>query len=86
MQVRALITEGTQADCKESIHLIEGISAENLLADCGYDTNQIHANVTGAGLNLVIPSKQNRKEPRDYDRYLYRLRHLVGNAFLHLKR
>ncbi|MDR0249755.1 MAG: IS5/IS1182 family transposase, partial [Burkholderiales bacterium] len=33
----------------------------------------------------VIPPKKNRKEQREYDRYLYRLRHLVENAFLHLK-
>lgn len=31
MPVRVLITEGTRADCKEAIHLIEGISAETLL-------------------------------------------------------
>jgi Transposase and inactivated derivatives len=34
----------------------------------------------------VIPPKKNRKHPRDYDKYLYKLRHLVENAFLHLKR
>ena len=41
MPVRILITEGTRADCKEAVHLIEGISAEILLADRGYDTNDI---------------------------------------------
>ncbi len=35
--------------------------------------------------HVVISAKRNRKEQRDYDRYLYRLRHLVENAFLHLK-
>ena len=86
MPIRILITEGTRADCKEAIHLIEGISAEVLLADRGYDTNQIVAYAHAAGMEVVIPSKKNRKEQRDYDRYLYRLRHLVENAFLHLKR
>jgi hypothetical protein len=33
----------------------------------------------------VIPLKQHRKEQRDYDRYLYQLRHLVENAFMQLK-
>ena len=70
----------------EAIHLIDGISAETLLADRGYDTNQIIAYAAGAGMNIVIPAKRNRKHQRDYDRYLYRLRHLVENAFLHLKR
>ena len=34
----------------------------------------------------VIPPKKNRKQLRDYDEYLYKLRHLVENAFLLLKR
>ena len=37
-------------------------------------------------MNIVIPAKRNRKQQREYDRHLYRLRHLVENAFLHLKR
>ena len=32
-------------------------------------------------MNIVIPAKRNRKQQREYDRYLYRLRHLVENAF-----
>jgi transposase len=32
------------------------------------------------------PPKKNRKIQRDYDRYLYKLRHLVENVFLHFKR
>ena len=86
MPVRILITEGTRADCKEAVHLIEGISAEVLLADRGYDTNDILAYASSAGMEAVIPPKKNRMEQREYDRYLYRLRHLVENAFLHLKR
>ena len=43
MPVRAIITEGTRADCREAIHLIEGIDAQNLLADRGYDTSEIVA-------------------------------------------
>ena len=86
MPIRILITEGTRADCKEAVHLIEGISAEILLADRGYDTNDILAYVASAGMEPVIPPKKNRKEQRDYDKYLYKLRHLVENCFLALKR
>ena len=84
--MRILVTEGTRADCKEAIHLIEGISAQTLLADRGYDTNEIVAYALDAGIDVVIPSKKNRKHQREYDTYLYRLRHLVENAFLMLKR
>jgi len=86
MPVRVLVTEGTRADCKEAVHLIEGISAQALLADRGYDTNDIVSYALDAGMEVVIPSKQNRKQQREYDKYLYKLRHLVENAFLALKR
>jgi len=33
----------------------------------------------------VIPPRKNRKEQREYDKHLYRVRHLVENAFLQLK-
>ena len=39
-----------------------------------------------ASIEPMIPPKKSRKQHRDYDKYLYKLRHLVGNAFLHLKR
>ena len=86
MPVRVLVTEGTRADCKEAIHLIEGISAQALLADRSYDTNEILAYAVSAGMEAVIPPKMNRREQRKYDKYLYTLRHLVENCFLILKR
>ena len=66
--------------------MIDGFSAEYLLADRGYDTDVLIAAAIDAGIRIVIPPKCNRKLQRDYDKYLYKLRHLVENAFLHLKR
>lgn len=86
MPLRVIITKGSQSDCKEAIHLIEGITAENLLADRGYDTNKIISYAVNAGMNVVIPPKKSRIEQREYDKYLYKIRHLVENAFLWLKR
>jgi len=37
-------------------------------------------------MNAVIPPKNNRVTQRSYDKDLYKLRHLVENAFLYLKR
>ena len=37
-------------------------------------------------MEVVIPPKKDRKEQRAYDKHIYRHRHLVENAFLHLKR
>ena len=85
MPVRLLLTQGTTADCTQAIPLMEGIEAEHLLADKGYDTNQVVEAALARQINPVIPPKANRKEQRSYDKDLYKLRHLVENAFLHLK-
>ena len=86
MPVRAIITKGTRPDCNEACALIDGFAAENLLADRGYDTDLIVNAALQKFMNPVIPPKRNRKIQRDYDRHLYKLRHLVENCFLHLKR
>ena len=85
MPVRLLLTKGTTADCSQAMPLIDGIEAEHLLADRGYDSDEIVEAASSRGVNPVIPPRSNRKKPRDYDRELYKLRHLVENAFLHLK-
>ncbi|ASV34044.1 hypothetical protein CJJ18_08715 [Candidatus Williamhamiltonella defendens] len=77
---------GTTADCIQAENLIEGIKAENLLAYKGYDSDQILRQATEANMQVVIPPKKNRKIQREYDKALYKHRHLVENAFLHLKR
>jgi transposase len=66
--------------------LIEGIEADALLADRAYDTDEIIQYCEDEGIETVIPPKRNRKIQRTYDRELYRIRHLVENAFLELKR
>jgi transposase len=86
MPVRVVITQGTTADCTQAIALIDGIEAQYLLADRGYDAEGIIQKAFSQGMEPVIPPKKNRKTPRDYDEYLYKIRHLVENAFLHLKR
>ena len=86
MPIRIVITQGTTADCTQAGRLIEGITAEHLLADRGYDTNAILEQARIQGMKVVIPPKKNRNDQREYDKELYRLRHLVENAFLHLKR
>ena len=86
MPIRFFVTAGTIADCTQACALIDGVSAEYLLADRGYDSRRVIEKALRAGTNVVISPRKNRKEQRDYDRYLYKLRHLVENAFLHLKR
>ena len=86
MPVRLAVTAGTVADCTQATGLIDGIVAQFLLADRGYDTNEIIDIAIGPGCETVIPSKKKRKKPREYDKNIYHARHRVENAFLRLKR
>jgi transposase len=61
------------------------MEADYLLADRGYDTNAILDQAARQGMTPVIPPKKNRIDQRGYDKYLYKLRHLVENAVLRLK-
>jgi transposase len=85
MPVRVIVTQGTTADCTQASRLIEGITAEYLLAGKGYDADAIIEQAASQGMKPVIPPKRNRKVMREYDRDLYKARHLVENAFLHIK-
>ena len=84
MPVRVIITSATAADCTKAQELVGGIAAKAIIADKAYDTNSI-VDVMSKNMEVVIPPKSNRKIRRTYDKYLYRLRHLVENAFLRMK-
>jgi len=85
MPVRLRLTAGTTADCTQALPLIDGIAADHLLADRGYDSDAIVAEAIARRIDPVIPPRSNRKVLRAYDKELYKLRHLVENAFRHLK-
>lgn len=82
----------TGGQCHDSPHaplLVEGYEARVLIADKGYDSGPLVASVTSRGVLAVIPPKKNRLEQREYDRHLYRERHLVEcfiNKIKHYRR
>jgi len=86
LPVRFFITKGTESDYNKAIDLIDKINANHLIADRGYDSDSIVIKAQSQGINVVIPPRKNRKIQRKYDKDLYKTRHLVENAFLHLKR
>ena len=72
MSVRMLATAGTVADCTQAEALLDGIAAEHLLADRGYDTNKVLAAARARGMAAALPPKRNRKVAREYDRVFAR--------------
>lgn len=80
------LTPGQASDLAGSDVLLEDLEAETLLADKGYDADErVIQRLQAAGKKPVIPPKRNRREPREYDRELYKARHLVENFFARLK-
>ena len=86
MPVRIALTEGTRADPQEAVGLISGLFAGALLADKAYDTNAIIDAATAQGMKILILSKKKYIHQRKYDKESYKIRHLIENAFLDLKR
>jgi len=56
-----------------------------LIADKGYNTSVILAMAVERNMKVVIPPKKNHLVQWGYDKYLYKMRHLVENAFLRIK-
>ena len=83
---RVHTTSANKGESPEFGTMIRGARARRVLADKAYDSNEILDLAQRQGMKAVIPPKRNRKEQREYDKDLYKLRHLVENAFLHLKR
>ena len=65
--------------------MLEGLEPDALLADKGYDSDALVETLEGRGIEPVIPSKANRKAPRDTDFALYRERNLVERFFNKIK-
>ena len=66
--------------------LLLGLEADALLADKAYDADErVLEPLRDAGIEPVIPPKANRKEPRSYDKDLYKARSLIENFLCKLK-
>jgi transposase len=65
--------------------LIEGVSFEALLGDKAFEADWLRAALDDRGAIAVIPPRANRKVIIDYDREMYRWRHLVENYFAKIK-
>ncbi len=71
------LTPGQACDLDGADILISDIDADILLADKGYDADaRVLDQLKAAGIAPVIPPKSNRKVLRDYDKALYKARHL----------
>jgi transposase len=59
---------------------------DTVIADKAFDADKrVRERLAAVGKTAVIPSKANRKQPREFDRDVYAARHLIENFFAKLK-
>jgi len=79
------ITAGNVHDAVEAPTLIEAARGRYFIADKAYDSDAIIQAIRAKGMTPIIPSRSNRKAPREHDAHAYKERHLVEFFFNRLK-
>ncbi len=80
------LTPGQTHDLEGADLLLPEIQADTVIADKAYDADErVIRPLEQAGKAFVIPPRSNRNNPREYDRELYKARHLIENFFAKLK-
>ena len=81
-----LLTAGQAHDLQGAAAFLPHLAADTLLADKAFDADaRVIDLLTANNKVAVIPSKSNRKAQRQYDKELYKARHLIENFFCKLK-
>jgi transposase len=75
--LKLIATAGQVADVTQGEALVSGSKVEHVIADKGYDSDELVGAIEATGAKAVIPPRSNRKKPRDYDKHLYKERNLV---------
>ena len=80
------LTGGQVHDLVGADHLLPSMQANMLIADKAFDADErVIVPLAAVGKAAVIPPKANRRILRDFDRELYKARHLIENFFAKLK-
>jgi transposase len=82
------ITGGEVHDSQVARQLIQSAGKEGsaFIADKAYDSEDIRETARQQGMKPIIPRKKNSKKLNpEFDKQLYKLRHLVENIFAPLK-
>lgn len=80
------LTPGQACDLDGADVLLPLITAQTVIADKGYDADErVILPLAQAGKTVIIPPKRNRKVQREYDKDIYKSRHLIENFFCKLK-
>jgi transposase len=80
------ITGGQVHDSQVAGLLIDQVNGDNLIADKGYDSEEIRNKARSKNMVPIIPKRSNSKTPNpEFDEHIYKNRHVVENLFARLK-
>lgn len=79
------LTGGEMADITEAQGLLCGLEPEEVVADKGYDSDELVQYIRDAGAKAVIPPRRNRSHKRRWDRQIYKDRNIIERFFCRLK-
>ena len=81
--VRLILTARQRHDVTEAKNLLAGYECDFVIADKSYDSEDLLETIADMDAQAVIPPRANRVEKRNYDKHLYKERHLFvqGEAF-----
>ena len=85
LPVKFTLTEAERNDITQAETLLKGLKFSHVLADKGYDKDELIKAIEAAKAVAVIPPRRGRKQPRSYDRKLYKERNLIERLFSKLK-
>ena len=83
--MRIILTGGERNDCTQGKALLHGRVARYVLADKGYDSEEILLAVKDIGAEAVIPPKKNRTIQRCFNRIIYKDRNKIERMFSKFK-
>jgi transposase len=81
-----LLTPGHTHDLVGADALLPQMAADVLIADKAFDADaRVREPLAAAGKSAVIPPRDDRRKPRDFDPEFYKSRHLLENFLCKLK-
>ena len=83
--IRFILTQGQASEYEQANAMMAGFQADFVLADKGYDANELIETIQSTGAVAVIPPRKNRIESRVYDKIIYKERNFVERLFQKLK-
>jgi len=75
--LRFILTPGQRHDVTQVEALLDSYEFERFTADTAFDADWLRELLAENGVQVVIPPRSNRTEQIDYDKHLYKERHLV---------